>query len=347
MLLLLLNQETDKLLHLSLDNIMTNQIFKNFFALFYQSGLTSTPSKVIGDQGLLPGVEANLDVQYIMSVSDLLDTWVYSMDGLHEGQEPFLNWLGILANTSDTDIPKSISVSYGDDENSLEVSYMMACDTQFQALGARGVSVMFASGDSGASCTDKGDRFLAGWPATSPWVTAVGGTVGDRGSLEGDYISGGGFSDVFAVADYQKDAIAKYFDAATKAKVLPPNSYYNATSRGFPDVGAPSEAFWVVSYLIPSPVGGTSAASPSFTTVISLLNEIQMSSGKKPLGFLNPWLYTNAASMMQPVESGCNAGCESNQGGTGFCAIKGQGTWSPVSGLGVPDFPKMVKMLPK
>jgi tripeptidyl-peptidase-1 len=319
---------------------------QEFFGLFYQEGVGTTPSNVIGDQGLLPGVEANLDVQYIMATSGLVNTWVYSNQGLHDGQEPFLKWLSILGNTSNAQIPKTISVSYGDDENSIQSSYLVLCNTAFQALGTRGVSVMFASGDSGASCTDKGTRFSPGWPATSPWVTAVGGVVGDTGSLEADSISGGGFSNFFSVPDYQTSAVQAYLAAAQQANVLPPASFYNASGRAFPDVAAPSEGFWVVSYLVPSPVAGTSCASPSFTTVISLLNEVQLSKNNPTLGFLNLWLYQNAASMMQPVNSGCNVGCPKTKD-TGFCAVSGQGIYSPVAGLGVPDYNLMLQFLPQ
>eukprot|EP01047_Picozoa_sp_COSAG01_P021300 COSAG01_NODE_1232_length_11111_cov_24.710770_15_plen_79_part_00 len=35
---------------------------------------------------------------------------------------------------------------------------------------------------------------------------------------------------------------------------------------------------------------GTSAATPAFAGLVSLLNERQLQSGKPRLGFLNPWL---------------------------------------------------------
>lgn len=45
-------------------------------------------------------------------------------------------------------------------------------------VGSRGISMFFSSGDrgvggNGGSCNQ---GFLAVWPATCPWVTAVGGT---------------------------------------------------------------------------------------------------------------------------------------------------------------------------
>ena len=36
---------------------------------------------------------------------------------------------------------------------------------------------------------------------------------------------------------------------------------------------------------------GTSASTPFFAGLISLLNEARQQQGGKPLGFLNPWLY--------------------------------------------------------
>jgi hypothetical protein len=43
------------------------------------------------------------------------------MAGLHEGQEPFLQWMMDVGNT--TEVPYLFSVSYGDDEDSLSLEY--------------------------------------------------------------------------------------------------------------------------------------------------------------------------------------------------------------------------------
>lgn len=83
---------------------------------------------------------------------------------LHEGQEPFLQWIIGVGNTSDA--PSVFSVSYGDDEvcgwmdcstsgvvvvtllcqDSLSPSYMERINQEFMKLGARGISVLCASG---------------------------------------------------------------------------------------------------------------------------------------------------------------------------------------------------------
>ena len=47
------------------------------------------------------------------------------------------------------------------------------CTQEFKIIGTRGISIMFASGDSGAGCQNK--VFVPNFPASSPYVTAVGG----------------------------------------------------------------------------------------------------------------------------------------------------------------------------
>ena len=46
---------------------------------------------------------------------------------------------------------------------------------------------------------------------------------------------------------------------------------------------------------------GTSASTPAFASIISLLNEARDQAGKPPLGFLNPFLYANAAAFTDIV----------------------------------------------
>ena len=42
------------------------------------------------------------------------------------------------------------------------------------------------------------------------------------------------------------------------------------------------------------PVGGTSASSPFFASLVSLLNEARLNANKPVMGFLNPFLYKSA-----------------------------------------------------
>ena len=60
------------------------------------------------------------------------------------------------------------SISYGDDEaQQISAAFMAACNTEFQKLGVRGISVLIASGDNGV-CGREGchPAFQPDWPAT-------------------------------------------------------------------------------------------------------------------------------------------------------------------------------------
>lgn len=312
---------------------------QEFFTIYSISNLGKHPVKVGPDSGFA-GVEASLDIEYIMSVGQDVHTYFWSTPGLHEGQEPFLDWMMALAN--DTRPPLVNSVSYGDDEPSLDVSYMKAVNTQFAALGARGVSILFASGDSGvggdSGCGPKG-QFVPSFPAGSPWVTAVGGTTCQNPFESGPEVawsgSGGGFSNQWAIPSYQSSAVATYLRTA---KHLPPQHLWNRTGRAYPDVAAFSTGFMVVTDLLPSPVDGTSCATPTFSGVVSLVNGARLSQGKPPLGFLNPFLYSVAgpAKATTDILVGYNPNCNSN----GFECTPG---WDPVTGWGSPIYPKLVQ----
>lgn len=43
--------------------------------------------------------------------------------------------------------------------------------------------------------------------------------------------------------------------------------------------------------------------------IVSLLNDYQITNGQPPLGFLNPWLYSEAASAFNDIVKGSNPGC--------------------------------------
>ncbi|NWT81720.1 TPP1 peptidase, partial [Lanius ludovicianus] len=134
--------------------------------------------RVVGHQGRgKAGLEASLDVEYIMSTGANISTWVFSNAGRHESQEPFLAWLLLLSNMSA--LPWVHSVSYGDDEDSLSYAYMERVNTEFMKAAARGLTILFASGDDGAGCrrVHSGNHtFRPSFPASSPYVTTVGGT---------------------------------------------------------------------------------------------------------------------------------------------------------------------------
>ncbi|NXS14465.1 TPP1 peptidase, partial [Neodrepanis coruscans] len=123
-----------------------------FMKLFGSSFTHRTQvDRVVGQQARgKAGLEASLDVEYIMSTGANISTWVFSNSGRHETQEPFLAWLLLLSNMSA--VPWVHSVSYGDDEDSLSLAYMERINTEFMKAAARGLTILFASGDDGAGC---------------------------------------------------------------------------------------------------------------------------------------------------------------------------------------------------
>ena len=55
------------------------------------------------------------------------------------------------------------------------------------------------------------------------------------------------------------------------------------------------------------PVGGTSASSPTFASIIALINDKLIAAGKPVLGFLNPFIYSTAHAFTD-VTVGRNTG---------------------------------------
>lgn len=128
----------------------------------------------------------------------------------------------------------------------------------FAQLGARGVSVLVSSGDTGvgSACqTNDGTnttRFMPVFPASCPFVTAVGGTQGVQPEMATTF-SGGGFSDLFCRPRYQDKAITGYLDRLGDRW----EGLYNPGGRGFPDVAAQASNFTVLDRGKPLKVGGT------------------------------------------------------------------------------------------
>ena len=115
---------------------------------------------------------------------------------------------------------------------------------------------MAASGDNGPfshgvpnpylawGATDAPCAFRPSFPASMPHVTAVGGTTGGKDpfkperaaavELGSKISSGGGFSSIFPMPEWQKAAVERYLKQYSYD--LPPESFFNASNRGYPDV---------------------------------------------------------------------------------------------------------------
>jgi len=283
------------------------------------------------------GVEAMLDIETITGVAGNVSAEFWGFKGNspdNKANEPFMKWLTLMSGTADADVPKVMSTSYGEDESAWSLKAATRMNTEFQKAGARGISLLFASGDSGANCQD-GGKYEAETPGSSPWVTAVGGTGGSTpGSEFAIGLSSGGFSTRWAQPAWQADAVQAYLSSGSG---LPANSTgYDGTKRGYPDISAQGQGFTVVAKHIPEPgVAGTSCAAPTASGVIALLNDARLAAGKSTLGYLNPWIYKNMADW-NDITKGSNSGCSMSDG---WPARKG---WDAVSGVGTPNYAKLV-----
>ncbi|CAH7676750.1 putative aorsin endoprotease precursor [Phakopsora pachyrhizi] len=251
--------------------------------------------------------------------------------------------------------PNVISISYGMDEIVSSHFLLTKQCNEYGKLGLMGVTVVVAAGDSGVesvqlSCADPtgkklvegGKRFVPIFPASCPFVTAVGGTMLQRGSSVTDpevalnyplmdnraIRGGGGFSDFFQRPKYQDEVLGKYF--RENSPPLTSEQFNNSgNSRGYPDISATTilgahNISQMQTHF--SWISGTSCSAPVVGAMLTLINDARLAAGKTTLGFINPSLYSsNFQGAFNDIVVGQNSGCGSN----GFPAIKG---WDPVTG---------------
>ena len=331
---------------------------QNFTWTSFNGGLLDQSSS--SDSG-----EANLDAQYLLAMGAPTPMRAYSTAGRGPlvpdldqpnpatgANEPYLDFLtGILA-LNDSQLPHTLSTSYGEDEQSVPLSYRLNVCNLFGQLGARGVSVLFSSGDTGcgSACqTNDGKnttRFLPIFPAACPYVTSVGGTHGVSPEQAISF-SSGGFSDTWARPAWQNTAVTAYLKQLGSKW----DGLYNKTGRGFPDVAAQSSNFHVIDKQSEAQLSGTSASAPTFAGIVALLNSNRLLAGKKPLGFLNPWIYSAGYKGLVDITAGTSTGCtgyDQYSGlptpyvpGAGWAAVTG---WDPVTGYGTPDYSKLLPL---
>jgi len=254
-------------------------------------------------------------------------------------------------------LPQVISNSYGDDEQTIPKSYAERVCKSFAQLGARGISLLVSSGDGGlggqddsACLTNDGKNsstFLPAFPASCPYVTAVGATMqfepelpayrnpgpGPDGKTHGFYASGSGFSNYFPRPKYQDGTVDKYV-AALEGKY---EGLFNCEGRGYPDISAQGLYFAFFWNNTLATISGTSASTPLTASIISLVNDARIAAGKSSLGWLNPWIYSTAHKAFTDVVGGETASC----GTDGFPVTEG---WDPSTGFGTPIFPELVKL---
>jgi subtilase family serine protease len=227
-----------------------------------------------------------------------------------------------------------VTNSYGFSTELLPPGYVKPVNDTFIQGAIEGIGIYFSSGDSGDE-TFGGPASTAtvDWPASSPWVTAVGGTslaVGQsndylfetgwgtkrnrlncKGFLKQVnswcatepylYGSGGGTSRIFAEPSYQQgvvpDSLATRWSTSFPGRVVP-----DISAVGDPNTGmliGQTQAFSNGNYYDEFRIGGTSLSSPLMAGIMAVAQQTRGSD----IGFANPLIYSLPAGAFHDVVS--------------------------------------------
>ncbi len=338
------------------------------------AGLPTNPPTV-QLAGVDPGVkasdvpEAMLDVEWAGAIAPSANV-IYV-----NGGDVFANSMTIAI---DSNVAPIVTVSYGICESGAGTAFISQFNSLFKQANAQGQTIVGPAGDAGASdCgTDTGSSGIyathglaVDFPASSPYVTAVGGTefnegsgtywstsngtggatalsyipeqpwnetfdVDSTGALLGlkDGAGGGGVSQVFAKPAWQTGTgVPNDF-----SRDVPDISFSAAANHdGYLVCTGGSCANGFAGALTGNTVyGGTSVATPAFAGILALLEQ---KLGTR-LGNVNPNLYglansTYASTVFHDVTSGNNA-VPCTEGSLG-CA-PGDAAYNPPSTIACP-----------
>ncbi|EJF64894.1 subtilisin-like protein [Dichomitus squalens LYAD-421 SS1] len=319
-------------------------------------------------------VEPSLDFDLVMGLLNATqEVLQYAVGTTQDNQEPIDELLGALdasfcalegvsgeglIDCGDKPLPNVISISYHfspdyDDPNITPVISRQCAE--IGKLSLTGITFVASSGDSGVSyggglggCLVNGTlvdgnpngSFVGQFPASCPYVTAVGATsvvpgnsVNDPEEATTAFPSGGGFSNVFAQPRFQRTQVSNYL-----AKFAPDYApdIFNRSGRAYPDVAANGFPIVIADGGEFGLAGGTSASAPIFASVVASINDARIAAGKSTVGWINPALYSRAfAHAYNDVTNGSNPGCQTS----GFPTAP---SWDPVTGLGTPNFPLLL-----
>jgi len=274
--------------------------------------------------------EVMLDIEVAGAVAPKANIVVYFAPNQGNG---FFDAVNAAVHDSDRN-PSVISISWGGPEDPAEQQSIQAFHEVFVEAASLGISICVASGDHGTADLDGfhwDGKIHVDHPAVDDLVLACGGTQIDSNGNDvvwndgttfsntpggGGWASGGGVSVTVALPDYQQNANVPLSIATGKI------------GRGVPDIAMSATDYFTRVHGMEGASGGTSAVAPLMASLIVLLNQAK----KKNVGFLNPFLYQNAAKgLVKDVTVGTNA----IKGKTkGYSAKKG---WDACSGLGTPN----------
>lgn len=185
--------------------------------------------------------------------------------------------------------PSILSISWGQPEINYSPAQLDTINRVFERAYNKGIIICVASGDNGSSDGTSAIQ-CADFPASSPYVIAVGGTslVSPTDSYTADTVEtawtsgGGAISDYFPIPTYQQRIAS------------------GSLKRNVPDVSSNADPKTGVCYLINGKlhiVGGTSIAAPTIAAFFALCNKKQSLTEK---------LYTASNTCFHDITSGSN-----------------------------------------
>jgi kumamolisin len=257
--------------------------------------------------------------------------------------------LSAVINDSAND-PSVLSVSWGWDENqpfNTGILWSPAAidhvNHSLLAAAQLGITVCVSTGDDGSEAQVKDGHAHVNFPATSPYVLAVGGTtLHARKAADGNLSvtevvwndgpgsgTGGGVSDITALPSWQEGKVPRSINAG------------NFAGRAIPDVAAnadPNTGYLVMSGGQLGIVGGTSAAAPLWASLVTRINALL---GARA-GNFNALLYNKMgpAGVLRDITSGNN-----DTDGLLDGAFQAGSGWDACTGWGVPDGGKLLAAL--
>ncbi len=317
-------------------------------------GLPAPPSfKILAPLGSKPhrlawAGEVTLDVEWSHAMApDASIVLLTSPVNETEGVQGLPQFNALENYALDHHLGQVISQSWAATENSLFTPAGHKVYNSFEATYARAaamhVTVLGSAGDSGTANPRVDGKIYpfptVNFPASSPLVTAVGGTS-LHATTSGGYRSenvwnsgggatGGGISQYFAEPFYQR-----FLPASDQALL--------GGHRGLPDISwnaDPSTPILVyLSFLGAKKagyytIGGTSEGSPDLAGLTADLDQL----AGHPVGLLNPYLYALGAAGVGYHD--VTVGNNGLDGIPGYSATPG---WDAATGWGTPDLGRMI-----
>jgi xanthomonalisin len=292
-----------------------SQTLRDLNTFTSQNGLATVTTQIVNTGGT--GTDTSGTAEWDLDSQDIV-----GMGGGQVGKIVFYN-IPTLANTSmvadfntvvNANVAKVINVSLGECETyAMQDGSAAAADAIFQQADAQGQTFSVSSGDSGSNeCSGSPKGTTPSWPASSPYVVAVGGTTlnATTTTWQGETVwsdTGGSPSSFEPIPSWQvgvgQNAGSRY--------------------RGVPDIAFDADPYSGAIIIVngsQAQYGGTSLSSPLFVGFWARM----IAAKGTGIGFAAPKLYQLPASAFHDVTSGNNGGESAAPGWdytTGFGSI--------------------------